>query len=65
MEERKKLGDFLKNSVSVFSELSLETLNELGPFLEEKKYSRGHVVYRQNDPVEGVYIIIEGKLKVQ
>ena len=56
------LIDFLRE-VCAFKHLTNTTLQKLSYYIKEINYIRGHVVFKENDEVEGIYIVKEGEFE--
>jgi CRP/FNR family transcriptional regulator, dissimilatory nitrate respiration regulator len=53
----------LKN-VFIFSELSIEDLEEISRFSRFKKYSKGDIIFFDTEPYLGFCVVIEGMVKI-
>ncbi|OMJ83478.1 hypothetical protein SteCoe_15580 [Stentor coeruleus] len=54
---------FLQN-VSLFQARSKSSLVKLAYYFQPRRYKRGQVVYKEHDPVDGVYLIKDGEITV-
>ncbi|MEW6751205.1 MAG: Crp/Fnr family transcriptional regulator [Candidatus Latescibacterota bacterium] len=54
----------LLHDVDVFSEVATEQLAYLAAIAEEGSFSPGHVVYREHDPADSMYLVIEGQVRL-
>ena len=53
----------LKN-VPIFSDLSKKELNEIEKIIHRREFNRGEPIFRMGDPGLGMYIIINGSVKI-
>ena len=54
----------LLQGVDVFSEVSTEHLTHLAAIAEEVEHPAGTEVYREADPSDSMYIVLEGKVRL-
>jgi len=50
--------------VDVFSEVPTEQLAYLAAIAEEEIFSQGELIYREQDPAEAMYLVVEGKVRL-
>jgi CRP/FNR family transcriptional regulator, cyclic AMP receptor protein len=50
--------------VDVFSEVPTEQLAYLAAIAEEESFSQGEFIYREQDPAEAMYLVVEGKVRL-
>lgn len=50
-------------STPIFRDLTRETVGELLPHLRQRDYAAGQVVWFEGDPIDALYVIVEGTLK--
>lgn len=50
--------------VPLFASLDEKTLNCLVPLVSERKYPKNHVIFSEGDPVEAIYFLKTGLVKV-
>ena len=55
--------DFL-HAIPYFSELSQQEMAEVGRWVEERRYSRGEVVFFEGDPCPGFFLVHSGRVRV-
>ncbi len=61
--KRDALLDFLKG-IELFRNLSIEELDELALYIEDKKYRAGDPVFTENKPRESIFIIYDGEVEL-
>jgi CRP-like cAMP-binding protein len=61
-EKQMELVDFLQ-SLPLFSKCTKETIRKLTFFFKERICFKNHIIYREGDPAEFVYIIRTGEFK--
>ncbi len=54
---------FLQN-VNVFAEVPTEQLALLAAIAEEVSFMEGDVVYKENDPSDALYLVLEGRVRL-
>lgn len=59
-----KFSDLLLN-IEPFNKFSVKFLQKIYKFCEKKNYSFNNVIYNENDPVDGLYIIQSGKFQLK
>ena len=50
--------------VDVFSEVSTEQLAYLAAIVEEEKAGVGETIYRERDPGDAMYLVVEGRVRL-
>jgi len=55
---------FLK-TVDIFEHVPIEELGRVAALTEEVQFGAGETIYREGEPVEAIYIILEGRVAVQ
>lgn len=50
--------------VDVFSEVSTEQLSHLAVIAEEVTFSEGDVIFRETDPSDSMYLVLEGAVRL-
>jgi CRP/FNR family transcriptional regulator len=60
------MDKFLKplSSIPLFNALNHEQLNQLGQIAHEKKFHKNQIIFHEGDHGNGLYLIIEGAVKV-
>ncbi|MGC4116439.1 MAG: cyclic nucleotide-binding domain-containing protein [Myxococcales bacterium] len=53
---------FLLEGVSIFERCSVDDLAALAAIATQKHFAAGTVIYRENDPGDALYVIVEGKV---
>ncbi len=48
--------------VDIFSEISTEQMAYLAAVVEEKSFSNDMDIYREQDPADAIYLVLEGKV---
>jgi CRP-like cAMP-binding protein len=54
----------LLETVEVFSEVTTEQLSYLAAIARERQADPGCVIYRKDDPAEGLYIVVSGSVRM-
>ena len=54
---------FLQN-VDVFSEVSTEQMAYLAAIVEEISYAKDIVIYKEQDPSDAIYFVLDGKIRL-
>lgn len=54
---------FLQN-IDVFAEVPSEQLALLATIAEEEDYSQDEIVYRENEPADALYLVLDGKVRL-
>jgi CRP/FNR family transcriptional regulator, cyclic AMP receptor protein len=54
---------FLK-SVPIFTGMTGEELRSLAEIVEEKEFKSGDTIFRENEPGEEMYVIVQGRIQV-
>ena len=54
---------FLQN-VDVFSEVSTEQMAYLAAIVEEISYAKDIVIYKEQDPSDAIYLVLDGKIRL-
>ena len=54
---------FLRN-VDVFSEVSTEQMAYLAAIVEEISYPKDTVIYKEQDPPDAIYLLLEGQIRL-
>ena len=60
-DQNRKLLFMRKNRF--FSELTSTKLHKMSYYLKNIKLTKGQVVYKEGDPIDGFYLIMEGAVK--
>jgi ATP/ADP translocase/HEAT repeat protein len=55
---------FLLEGVDIFSRCSVDDLAALSAIASERRYTMGSLIYRENDPGEALYVIVEGQVRI-
>lgn len=50
--------------VDIFSEVPTEQLAYLAAIAEEESFAAGQVIYREQDPADAMYLVVEGKVRL-
>jgi hypothetical protein len=53
---------FLLEGVSIFEKCGVDDLSALAAIAEERRFPSGAVIYRENDPGDALYVIVEGRV---
>jgi HEAT repeat protein len=54
---------FLLEGVAIFEHCSVDDLAALAAIAHERRFARGTLVYRENDPGDALFVIIEGRVR--
>lgn len=54
---------FLQN-INVFAEVPTEQLALLAAITEEVSFLKGDIVYRENDPSDALYLVLDGRVRL-
>lgn len=63
IERRQEIVEFLKEH-SILKVLDLRILEGISPIFGEVHYGPGQIVFRQGDPAEAMYIVMQGSVEV-
>jgi CRP-like cAMP-binding protein len=55
---------FLQN-VDIFEQVPSEQLSYIAAIAEEVDFANGDVIFRENEPSDSLYLVIEGKIKLE
>ena len=55
---------FLQN-VDIFEKVPAEQLSYIAAIAEEVKYSKGDVIFKENEPSDSLYLVIDGKINIE
>ena len=55
---------FLQN-IDVFADVPTEQLALLAAIAEEVSFTKGDVIYKENDPADALYLVLEGRVQLQ
>jgi ATP/ADP translocase/HEAT repeat protein len=53
---------FLLEGVSIFEKCGVDDLAALAAIAQERRFAQGTVIYRENDPGDALYVIVEGRV---
>lgn len=56
---------FLLEGVSIFEKCSVDDLSALAAIAAEKRFAAGEVIFRENDPGDSLYVIVDGKVRTE
>lgn len=56
-------GALLKN-ISIFSELSISTLDRIASEMKQREYSSGDLIFREGDPGDELFVILKGGVSI-
>ncbi|MCC6338444.1 MAG: Crp/Fnr family transcriptional regulator [Acidimicrobiia bacterium] len=54
----------LLDATELFAALPGAVVEELGELVEERSFTRGDLVFRQGDPSESLYVVLEGRVAI-
>lgn len=54
----------LLQSVDIFSQVPTEQLAYLGAIAREVEYAAGQIIYREDEPADSLYFVIEGAVRL-
>lgn len=55
---------FLQN-VDIFEQVPAEQLSYIAAIAEEVSYHKGEIIYKENEPSDSLYLVIDGKVNLQ
>lgn len=55
---------FLQN-VDIFEQVPAEQLSYIAAIAEEVSYSKGEVIFKENEPSDSLYLVIDGKINLE
>jgi len=55
---------FLQN-VDIFEKVPAEQLSYIAAIAEEVQYSKGDVIFKENEPSDSLYLVIDGKINIE
>jgi CRP-like cAMP-binding protein len=55
----------LLQNIDVFSEVPTEQLASLAAIAEEVEFIKGDIIYKENDPSDALYLVLEGKVHLR
>src|SRR5256885_13213195 len=58
-----RVTDLLRTS-DLFDQLSVEELDQLGRKFHERQVRRGEIVFRQGEPAQEMFIVVEGSIQL-
>jgi CRP-like cAMP-binding protein len=53
---------FLLEGVSIFEKCGVDDLAALAAIAQERRFAAGALIYRENDPGDALYVVVEGKV---
>jgi HEAT repeat protein len=56
---------FLLEGVGIFEHCSVDDLAALAAIAHERRFQAGKVIYRENDPGDALYVVIDGRVAVE
>ena len=54
----------LLQDVDIFSEVSTEQLSYLAGIAEEESFGGEHTIYREQDPADAMYMVVDGRVRL-
>lgn len=54
----------LLDATELFAALPPEVVAELGELVEERSFARGDLVFRQGDPSDSLYVVLDGRVAI-
>jgi len=55
---------FLQN-VDIFEQVPAEQLSYIAAIAEEVSYSKGEIIFKENEPSDSLYLVIDGKINLE
>lgn len=55
---------FLQN-VDIFEQVPAEQLSYIAAIADEVQYSKGDVIFKENEPSDSLYLVIDGKINIE